>query len=281
MAGPPKQNDPAEWTNIAAAYEEVNEPFMGLWAQEAIRVADLRPTDRVLDVATGPGTLAVRAAPLVKEVVATDYAEGMLERLRARIDRDKITNVSVKRMNGQQLELASESFDAAFSVFGLIFFPDRGRGFRELCRVIKPEGRAVVVGWGPRERMPLIDALIRGVYEALPDLPRPANLPAVQSLQDPAQFAAEMMEAGFDDVEIVTRSVEMKTADSIDHFFDQAARANLFLVPLKSKLPEKKWDELKAHVCKTIRATVGDGPVVYSGEANIGIGRRGADEDDE
>jgi ubiquinone/menaquinone biosynthesis C-methylase UbiE len=281
MAAVPKQNDPAEWTTIAAAYEEVLEPYMGRWAEEAIRVAELRPTDRVLDVATGPGTLAVRAAPLVKEVVATDYSEGMLERLRARIERDKLPNISVKQMNGQQLELASESFDAAFSVFGLIFFPDRGRGFRELCRVIKPEGRAVVVGWGPRERMPLIDALIRGVYEALPDLPRPTGLPAVQSLQDPARFAGEMMEAGFDDVEIVTRTIDMPSDESVEHFFDQSARSNLFIAPLKSRMPEKQWGELRAHVCKTIRKAVGDGPVVFSGEANIGIGRRGADEDDE
>ena len=281
MAVAPKQNDPAEWTNIAAAYEEVNEPFMGLWAEEAIRVADLRPTDRVLDVATGPGTLAVRAAPLVKEVVATDYAEGMLDRLRARIEREKIANISVKQMNGQQLELASESFDAAFSVFGLIFFPDRGRGFRELCRVLKPEGKAVVVGWGPLQRMPLIAAMVRGVYEALPDLPPPAGTPPVQSLEDPARFAAEMMEAGFDQVEIVTRTVEKNTGESVEQFFDQAARANLFVAPLKSRLPEQKWSELRAHVIKAIRETVGDGPVVYRAEANIGIGHRGEDEDDE
>jgi ubiquinone/menaquinone biosynthesis C-methylase UbiE len=254
---------------------------MGRWAEEAIRIAELRPTDRVLDVATGPGTLAVRAAPLVKEVVATDYADGMLERLRARVERDKIANVSVKQMNGQQLELASESFDAAFSIFGLIFFPDRGRGFRELCRVIKPEGRAVVVGWGPRERMPLVDAMIRGVYEALPDMPRPTGVPAVQSLEDPAQFAAEMMEAGFDDVNIITRTIEMPVGESVEQFFDQAARGNLFMSPLKSRLPEKQWAELRTHVCNTIRKTVGDGPIVYSAEGNIGIGRRAADEDEE
>ena len=280
MAGPPKQNDPTEWTNIAAAYDEVNEPFMGLWAEEAIRVAGLRPTDRVLDVATGPGTLAVRAAPLVKEVVATDYSEGMLERLRARIEREKLTNVVAKQMNGQQLELASESFDAAFSVFGLIFFPDRGRGFRELCRVLKPQGRAVVVGWGPVDRMPLIDGLLKGLREALPDMPTPTGTPPVQSLQDPARFATEMMEAGFDDVEIVTRTVQKPTTDTVEQFFDRTAPANLFMAPLKAKLPKDKWEDVRGHVCKAIRQAVGDGPVVYSGEANIGIGRRGADEDE-
>ena len=279
MAGPPKQNDPTEWTNIAAAYEEVNEPFMALFAEEAIRIAGLRPTDRVLDVATGPGTLAVRAAPLVKEVVATDYSEGMLERLRARIDRQKIPNITVKQMNGQQLELASESFDAAFSIFGLIFFPDRGRGFRELCRVLKPEGRAVVVGWGPVERIPIIDAMIRGLREALPDLPAPSGTPPAQSLQDPARFATEMMEAGFDQVEIVTRTLELPTSDTVEAFFDRTAPANLMLAPLKERLPKDKWEKVRESVCKSMRTVVGESPIAYAAEANFGIGRRGADED--
>src|SRR5260221_7960251 len=120
MAGPPKQNDPAEWTSIASAYDEVSEPFMGRWAEAAIQIAKLLPEERVLDVATGPGTLAARGAPLVRDVVATDYSDGMLARLRARIEREKIPNVGVKQMNGQQLELAREAFDAACSVFGLM-----------------------------------------------------------------------------------------------------------------------------------------------------------------
>jgi SAM-dependent methyltransferase len=280
MAGPPKPNDPTEWTNIAAAYEEVNEPFMGLWAEEAIRIAQLRPDDRVLDVATGPGTLAVRAAPLVREVVATDYAEGMLARLNARIERDKIRNVSVKQMNGQQLELASESFDAAFSLFGLIFFPDRARGFSELHRVLKPQGRAVVVGWGPLARAPLIEAMIRGVREALPDLPAPKGTPPVESLSDPARFATEMMEAGFDEVEIVTRTFTEQTEHTPETFFDRTAPANLFVAQLKERLPKEQWQKVRASVCKCIRTAVGEGPVCYSAEANIGIGRRSAEEEE-
>jgi SAM-dependent methyltransferase len=280
MAGPPKQNDPLEWTNIAAAYEEVNEPFMGLFAQEAIRLAGLAATDRILDVATGPGTLAVRAAPLVKEVVATDYSEGMLARLKARLEREKIANVAVKQMNGQQLELASESFDAAFSIFGLIFFPDRGRGFRELCRVLKPQGRAVVVGWGPMEKMPIVAAMMKGMREALPDLPMPPGTPPMQSLQDPARFATEMMEAGFDQVEIVSRTLELKTDHDAEALFDRMVPAHPFVAPLKEKLPKAAWEKARASACKAMREVAGEGAIVHSAEANIGIGRRGPDDDE-
>jgi ubiquinone/menaquinone biosynthesis C-methylase UbiE len=279
MAEPPKRNDPTEWTNVAAAYDEINEPYMGLWAEEAIRIAELKAGERVLDVATGPGTLAARAAPQVREVVATDYSEGMLARLRARIERDQIKNIDVRQMNGQQLELASESFDAAFSVFGLIFFPDRSRGFRELHRVLKPKGRAVVVGWGPLERMPLVHAMIRGVREALPDLPSPPEPVPVQSLQDPAQFATEMIKAGFDEVEIATRTIEQKVEGTIEEFFERQAPANLLLASLREKLAPDAWKRVSDRACANIRAVVGTGPIVMGGEANIGIGWREAEED--
>jgi SAM-dependent methyltransferase len=280
MAEPPKRNDPTEWTNVAAAYEEVIEPFMGQFADEALRIAGLKPEERVLDVATGPGTLATRAARLAKHVVATDYADGMLERLKARVERESLKNIEVRRMNGQQLELASESFDAAFSLFGLIFFPNRSRGFSELQRILKPGGRAVVTGWGPLQNSPVMAAMIRGVREALPDLPAPPGPPPMLSLQDPAQFATEMIEAGFDEVEITTSRKEQQIEGSIEEFFEQQAPANVLLAGLKQTLPADTWKKVSETACLRIREVLGGDKVVLSGEANVGIGWRGPEEEE-
>jgi SAM-dependent methyltransferase len=279
MPEPPKRNDPTEWTNVAAAYEEVSEPYMGQWADEAIRMAALLPEDRILDVATGPGTLAVRAAAKVREVVAVDYSDGMLDRLRARIEREKLTNVDARKMNGQQLELASDSFDAAFSLFGLIFFPNRGRGFSELCRILKPGGRGVVVAWGPLERTPYLAGMLKGIREALPDLPAPAGTPPAFSLQDPAVFATEMMEAGFDEVEIATRVIETPLDVDVETFFERQAPANVMVAGLQQKLPPADWARVKRAVCERIREALGDKKVL-SAEANIGIGRRSLEDDE-
>jgi Arc/MetJ family transcription regulator len=54
----------------------------------------------------------------------------------------------------------------------------------------------------------------------------------------------------------------------------------LFLAPLKERLPKDKWEKAREAVCKAMRAAVGESPVAYAAEANIGIGRRGADEDE-
>ncbi len=280
MADAPNRNDPSEWNLVASAYEEVAVPFMVLWAEEAVRVAKLLPEERVLDVATGPGTLALQAAPKVREVVAVDYAEGMLGQLKGRIEREGVKNVEARKMNGQQLELASESFDAAFSLFGLNFFPDRKRGFRELYRVLKPKGRAIVVAWSAPEATPLLSAMVRGVREALPDLPPPETAPAAFSLQDPTRFATEMIEAGFDEVEVRAHKVEQRLEVSLETYFEWQARANVMLAGLKQKLPDEEWNKVRASARARMAEVIGDGPLVLRSEANFGIGWREADEDD-
>jgi ubiquinone/menaquinone biosynthesis C-methylase UbiE len=274
----PKPNDPERWNRVAVAYEQANEAFMGRFADIAIEMANLSAEDHVLDVAAGTGIVAARAAKLAKRVVAVDYADAMLERIRAKVDREKLPNVDVKRMDGMRLELESDTFDAAFSSFGLIFFPDRRRGFSELHRVLKPGGRAVVTAWGAIDKAPVLSAMVRGVREALPDLPPPPAVAPAFSLQDPAQFAAEMVQEGFDRVTILTRTVEQDFPGTAEEFFEAQAPANVLIAELKETLPEAKWKEVKKRSCAAIESICDGQKLKLQADANIGIGFRGEDD---
>jgi ubiquinone/menaquinone biosynthesis C-methylase UbiE len=98
---------------------------------------------RFLDVAVGSGTLSIPAARLGAQVLATDISPVMVERLRARADKEGLPNLETCVMDGQALELEEGSFDISGSQHGVSLFPDMPRGLRELVRVTKPEGRVI------------------------------------------------------------------------------------------------------------------------------------------
>ena len=104
-------------------------------------VAGVGAGQSVLDVACGPGTLAFLAARRGAEVMAVDFCAGMIGELAARLAETPAA-IEARVADGMDLPLESGAFDAAFSMFGLMFFPDRARGFAELHRVLRPGGVA-------------------------------------------------------------------------------------------------------------------------------------------
>ena len=77
---------PAEaWDAIAAGYDEFVAPGEASFANEGLRLADLKPGERFLDVAAGPGGLSLPAARLGATVLATDWSPAMIARFEARV----------------------------------------------------------------------------------------------------------------------------------------------------------------------------------------------------
>ncbi|HKK07616.1 MAG TPA: class I SAM-dependent methyltransferase, partial [Gemmatimonadota bacterium] len=104
------------WEASADAYDRLLTATDTQAAEEALRRAGVGAGDRLLDIAAGGGALAVPAASLGAEVLAVDFSEAMVELLRRRAERLGLSNLSVRVMNGMELELADGSFDVAGSV---------------------------------------------------------------------------------------------------------------------------------------------------------------------
>ena len=76
---------PATWDAVAEGYADELMPLFERYAQDALALAVLPARAHVLDVATGPGTLALLAAPVAERVVALDFSEAMIVQLDRRV----------------------------------------------------------------------------------------------------------------------------------------------------------------------------------------------------
>ena len=154
----------AMFDRIAGVYDLMNTAMTaGLhhgWRARAADLARVGPGSRVLDVATGTGDLAIELARRVSpggEVLGSDFAEGMLDRARAKVAAGAGGEVRPRFEWADALNLPYEdgSFDAATVGFGARNFDDLGRGLAEMARVVRPGGRVVVLEITTPERPPL------------------------------------------------------------------------------------------------------------------------------
>ncbi len=114
---------PATWNASAAGYAEYMVTHAAMYAERALEIVSLRPTDSVLEVAAGPASLVFVAAPRVARVGAIDFADGMVEQIRTRAKHDGVSNVEAMIMDAQSLDFPEGSFDAAFCMFGFRALP--------------------------------------------------------------------------------------------------------------------------------------------------------------
>ena len=203
----------AMFDRIAGVYDRMNAVMTaGLdrrWRARAADLAAVGPGDRVLDVATGTGDLALEVAGRVApggEVVGSDFAEAMLERARAKaVGRP---DVRFEWGDALALEHPDDAFAAATVAFGARNFADLDRGLAEMARVVRPGGRVVVLEITTPRTPPLswfyrlwFDRIVPGLGRVAGDPDAYAYLPdSVRRFPGPEGLAAAMAGAGMRDI---------------------------------------------------------------------------------
>lgn len=104
-----------------------------------------RPGDRVLDVATGPGFLALLFAEQVAEVIGVDITPAMLARAEANRAARQLTNVHFQEGDAEALAFPDASFDIVTCGSAFHHFNDPARVLAEMVRVVKPGGRVTLL----------------------------------------------------------------------------------------------------------------------------------------
>jgi SAM-dependent methyltransferase len=109
---------------------------------------ELRPGQRVLDVATGGGNTALAAARRSTETTGVDYAPALLQRGRERAAAERL-GVEFLEGDAESLPFTAASFDAVLSTIGVMFAPEQETAARELLRVCRPGGKIGLANWTP------------------------------------------------------------------------------------------------------------------------------------
>ncbi len=219
---PHKEQAVQKMFSSIASYYDLNNTLLSfglhyLWKRTAVRLANLRPGERVVDLGAGTADLSILAAnPLGHSglVVAADLNEPML-----RIGRKKLSlfpQSACLLANAERLPLKDRSVDAVLTGFCLRNVADLEKTLSEIVRVLKPGGRMVCLEFSrPTTKwlralydfysfqvLPAIGTSVSkdrtGVYQYLPD--------SIRKFPDQEAFLQKMKKIGFREVSFLNRT---------------------------------------------------------------------------
>jgi SAM-dependent methyltransferase len=184
------------WNRMAHVYLQEIDPRFAPVVEQVIARARLAPGQHVLDLGTGTGAVAERAAALVGpsgQVVGVDISPDMLDLARRRLATRGLTSVQLYEGRAEDLPVGDGAFDAVLASLSLMYVIDRAAAARELARVLRPGGRLVAAVWaGPEQCDIVLFQQTAGRFAPAP--PVPSVGPG--ALADPSPFLAQLAQAG-------------------------------------------------------------------------------------
>jgi ubiquinone/menaquinone biosynthesis C-methylase UbiE len=232
----------------------------------ANRLSALNP-ERVLETAAGTGIVTralERSLSPNASIVATDLNQPMLDHAAGRISSNR---VSWQKVDAQALPFRDRSFDAVVCQFGVMFFPDKAKAYREARRVLKPGGHFIFNVWDRIEHNEFADLVTAAVADMFTNDPPRFLARTPHGYHDQQAVIAELRGAGFADVtaETLTRRSVAPTCRDPAIGFCQGT-------PLRSEIEARDANRLMEATdaaADRIAATFGSGPVDGMMQAHV------------
>jgi ubiquinone/menaquinone biosynthesis C-methylase UbiE len=274
-----KESTRQQWQNAAAAWHRWT-PTLQAWAgpvtQAMLDLANVKPGDRVLDLAAGAGEPSLSAAQRVGpsgHVIATDISSNILEFAKQTARERGFTNFETRVMDGEKPDQPDASFDAVLSRLGLIYFPDRAGALRGVRRVLRSGGRVVLAGFTTPDRNRFFSIPI-SIIRRRASLPAPApGLPGPFSLGGPGVMEGVLKDAGFNHVETlkVQAPLRLESAAECARFERESFGAlQQMLAALPAAEQAAAWDEIE----QELRAFESGGRFEAPTELVVGAGTK-------
>jgi len=242
-----------QWESAAPAWHRwapTLRSWLGPATERLLDLCQVGSGSRVLDVAAGAGDQTLQIATRVGpggSVLATDISPAILAFAAAEARRAGHANVTTRAMDGEQLELEDESFDAVISRVGLIYFPDQQQALAEMRRVLVPGGRVAAIVYSTPDQNGFFSApvaIVRRHAKLGPPLP---GQPGPFSLGAPGVLEEAFTRAGFSAVraERLAAPLHMTSAADCLRFEKESFGAlHQMLSSLDAAGQSAAWDEV-------------------------------------
>jgi ubiquinone/menaquinone biosynthesis C-methylase UbiE len=267
MSSSPTSFDPEQfkaqqrqmWDNVAKGWEvwwRTIEQGAQRVSDTLVELAEIKPGDKVLDLATGIGEPAVTAAKRVGpngKVVATDISPQMIAIAKSRAKSLGLDDVMEFRVtDAEKLDFPNSSFDSVLSRWGLMFLPHLPIALIAIRQLLKPRGSFAAAVWSIPAKVPMLDLAFSTVRKEINATAPPAGTPGPFALANSEALKQSFVQAGFNDVRIKTIDITIgfDSAESYTKFQKQIT------APIQAMLASQT-DEKKKKVWAAVTDAVG------------------------
>ncbi|PZQ95499.1 MAG: SAM-dependent methyltransferase [Cereibacter sphaeroides] len=262
-----KSSDVVFAGSVPEMYDKLAVPmiFDPYAADMAERVAALRPR-RVLETAAGTGAVTramLVALPQDAEIVATDLNPGMIERGRVRANDPRVV---WQQADALALPFRDGGFDVVVCQFGMMFFPDKPKGYAEARRVLRPGGHFLFNVWDLIEANPLALTAVNALAEIFPQSPPEFARRTPHGHHNPDLIRSQLEGVGFSQIEITSVRKIARVLSAMD-----AATSYCQGTPMRGEIEERGGDvaEITARVAEAMEARFGTGRIEAPVRASV------------
>jgi ubiquinone/menaquinone biosynthesis C-methylase UbiE len=266
------------WSKLANDYLSFFHQSTKQFAKDTVDVSGVVAKDgiMILDVACGTGVveevIMEKFGPQCDaQVLATDFAQGMVDTVKRRASSDGWTNVQAQIQDAMAMTLPDSSFDAVFCVFGVMLLPEPAKALSEMHRVLVPGGTVSCATWHSLALLPLMTKAVsqtKGVPEK--------EDPILRGWSDLEYNREQMQAAGFRDVRAVQVSSQF-TLDSQyrDDFIDFLPRNPAMKSGMFADFSDDDLSKFKSIMKGIMLETYGDQEVYsFDAAANVTCGTK-------
>jgi SAM-dependent methyltransferase len=244
-----------QWQDYASGWNDwapLLESWLGAATERMLDLAGATLGSNVLDVAAGAGGQSVAAGHRVGPtgtVLATDLSPAILEHAQRAATMAGLSNLTTRELDGEQLrELPAESFDAAISRVGLIYFPNREEALSGIHHALRQGGRFATVTYSTAATNGFFSLPVSIIRDRAKLPPPAAGQPGPFSLADPAVLERDLTQAGFRDVVVETIDAPVRlpsAADCVRFERESFGALHQMLGTLDSEEQADVWDEIE------------------------------------